>query len=95
MNLKLSKPLAFIDLEATGINVGADRIVEISILKLMPDGSKQIKTRRVNPLIPIPPESTKIHGITDADIEQEPSFRQIAHEIIGFQILVFFKYTTC
>ena len=50
----------------------------------MPDGTKQIKTKRVNPLIPIPPESTKIHGITDADIEHEPSFRQIAHEIANF-----------
>ncbi|MEO8149794.1 MAG: exonuclease domain-containing protein [Bacteroidia bacterium] len=84
MNLKLSKPLAFIDLEATGINVGADRIVEISILKLMPDGTKQIKTKRVNPLIPIPQESTKIHGITDADIEHELSFKQIAHEVANF-----------
>ncbi len=84
MNLKLSKPLAFIDLEATGVNVGSDRIVEISILKLMPDGSRQVKTKRVNPTIPIPADSTKIHGISDADVANEPTFKQLAHEIANF-----------
>lgn len=84
MNLKLSKPLAFIDLETTGVNVGSDRIVEISILKLMPDGSKQIKTKRVNPEMPIPAGSTAIHGIHDADVANQPTFKQLAHEIAKF-----------
>ncbi|MFN5794436.1 MAG: exonuclease domain-containing protein, partial [Bacteroidota bacterium] len=67
MKLNLTKPLAFIDLETTGVNVGSDRIIEISILKVLPNGEKQIKTRRVNPQIPIPVSSTAIHGITDDD----------------------------
>lgn len=84
MNLKLSKPLAFIDLEATGTVIGQDRIVEISILKLMPDGTRQIKTRRINPEIPIPPEITKIHGMTNADLVNEPVFKAIAGELAAF-----------
>ena len=84
MNLKLSKPLAFIDLEATGTVIGQDRIVEISILKLMPDATRQIKTRRINPEIPIPPEITKIHGMTNADLINEPVFKAIAGELSAF-----------
>lgn len=84
MSLKLSKPLAFVDLETTGVNVGIDRIVEISILKIMPDGTKQVKTKRVNPGMPIPAGATAIHGIYDADVANEPTFKQIAHEIANF-----------
>ncbi len=84
MKLKLHKPLAFFDLETTGVTVGADRIVEISILKLLPDGTKQIFTRRMNPEIPIPEGASKVHGIYNADVEHEPTIRQLAPEIIAF-----------
>ncbi|MDX2172034.1 MAG: exonuclease domain-containing protein [Bacteroidota bacterium] len=82
--IKLHKPLAFFDLETTGITVGADRIVEISILKLHPDGSKQVYTKRMNPEIPIPAGASKVHGIYDADVANEPTFRQLAPEIAAF-----------
>ena len=78
MNLNLTKPLAFFDLETTGVNIGADRIIEISILKLMPDGSKQVKTKRVNPGKPIPADASKVHGIYDKDVAHEPLFKEIA-----------------
>ena len=84
MNLNLRNPLAFFDLEATGTNVSTDRIVEISIVKLMPDGGQQIYTRRVNPQIPIPLEASLIHGIYDKDIKNEPSFKDIAREVFQF-----------
>lgn len=84
MNFKLTKPLAFIDLETTGVNVGSDRIVEISILKIMPDGSKQVKTKRVNPQMPIPAAASAVHGIYDADVANEPTFKQLAHELLQF-----------
>ncbi len=82
--IKLHKPLAFFDLETTGITVGADRIVEISILKLMPDGSKSVLTKRVNPEIPIPEGASKVHGIYDKDVANEPTFKQVAPEISAF-----------
>ena len=84
MNLNLTKPLAFFDLETTGVNIGADRIIEISILKLMPDGSKQVKTKRVNPGKPIPADASKVHGIYDKDVAHEPLFKEIANEILQF-----------
>lgn len=84
MNLKLTKPICFFDLETTGVNVGADRIVEIAILKLMPDGTRQMKSKRVNPEMPIPESASKIHGIYDADVKDAPTFRQVAHEIANF-----------
>jgi DNA polymerase III subunit epsilon len=84
MNLKLTKPICFFDLETTGVNVGADRIVEISVLKIMPDKTRQIKTKRVNPEMPIPEAASKIHGIYDEDIKDAPTFKQIAHEIANF-----------
>ena len=65
MNLKISKPICFFDLETTGINISVDRIVEISILKVYPNGNKESKTWLVNPEVPIPLEVTKIHGITN------------------------------
>jgi DNA polymerase III subunit epsilon len=82
--IKLHKPLAFFDLETTGITVGADRIIEISILKLMPDGSKSVLTKRVNPEIPIPEGASKVHGIYDKDVANEPTFKQVAPEISAF-----------
>lgn len=84
MKLNLKRPLAFFDLEATGINVGSDRIVEISILKAMPDGTELIKTKRINPEIPIPLASSLIHGIYDEDIKDEPTFKSVAQEIVAF-----------
>ena len=84
MQLNLTRPLVFFDLEATGLIIGFDRIVEISILKMMPDGSRQIKTRRVNPERPIPAEVSKIHGIFDADVASEPTFKAMAHSLSQF-----------
>ena len=84
MILNLNKPIAFFDLETTGINVTKDRIVEISILKVMPDGSEIIKSWRVNPTIPIPDKSSKIHGIYDVDVADKPSFAELGKEINQF-----------
>ncbi|MBC7653045.1 MAG: DNA polymerase III subunit epsilon, partial [Oligoflexus sp.] len=78
------RPLAFFDLEATGINVASDRIVEISILKAMPDGTEEIKTMKIKPNIPIPLETSLIHGIYDEDIKDAPTFKDVAQEIITF-----------
>jgi len=84
MKLNLKRPLAFFDLEATGINVGSDRIVEIAVLKAMPDGSEIVKTWRVNPEMPIPLQTSLIHGIYDEDIANEPTFKALAVEIAEF-----------
>ena len=82
MNLKLHKPLCIFDLETTGVNVGKDRIVEICILKVNPDASRESKTWLVNPEMPIPADSTAIHGIKDEDVAQAPVFREIAPKIM-------------
>eukprot|EP00388_Colpodella_angusta_P022355 GDKJ01057155.1.p4 GENE.GDKJ01057155.1~~GDKJ01057155.1.p4 ORF type:complete len:318 (-),score=30.87 GDKJ01057155.1:1632-2585(-) len=84
MKLNLKRPLAFFDLEATGINVGADRIVEIAILKAMPDGTEEILSKRINPEMPIPLVTSLIHGIYDEDIKDAPTFKQAATEIAAF-----------
>lgn len=84
MKLHLTKPLAFFDLETTGVNLTEDRIIEISILKVMPDGEKKTLTRRVNPGIPIPSAATDIHGITDEDVKNEPRFEIIAHQLASY-----------
>ena len=78
MKLKLSRPIIFFDLETTGTNIQTDRIVEISLVKLMPNGSFTSNTRRINPEMPIPAEASAIHHITDEDVAGEPTFRQIA-----------------
>ncbi len=83
-NIRLERPLVVLDLETTGKKVQTDRIVEISLLKLLPDGTNQIKTRRLNPGIPSPAEATAIHGITDADVANENSFRQIARSLVAY-----------
>lgn len=82
MNLKLHKPLCIFDLEATGTNVGKDRIVEICILKVNPDASRESKTWLVNPEMYIPKESTEIHGITDDDVKDAPKFKEIAPKVM-------------
>ena len=81
MKLNLSKPICFFDLETTGINISKDRIVEISILKVYPNGKEETKTWLVNPEMPIPAEVTAIHGISDEDVKDEPTFKQLAKEI--------------
>ena len=81
MSLKLEKPIIFFDLETTGIQVATDRIVEISILKIFPNGNKESKTWLVNPTIPIPATTTAIHGITNERIVNEPTFKEISIEI--------------
>ena len=78
MKLKLTRPLVFFDLETTGTNITHDRIVEISIVKLMPDGTVVERSRRLNPEMPIPAEATAVHHITDDDVAGEPTFRQVA-----------------
>ncbi len=81
MKLKLTRPLVFFDLETTGTNISSDRIVEISIVKLMPDGNIYEKTRRINPEMHIPEGATAIHHITDEDVANEPTFRQVANSL--------------
>ncbi len=84
MNLKLHKPFCVFDLETTGTNVGKDRIVEISILKINPDASRESKTWLVNPEMPIPQASSDIHGITDDKVKDAPTFKEIASKVIEF-----------
>lgn len=84
MKLQLTRPIAFIDLETTGINITTDRIVELAIVKISPDGSKIVKRKLINPLMPIPASSSAIHGITDEMVKDAPSFKQIANEIKQF-----------
>src|ERR1700722_12333681 len=79
--ISLRRPIAFIDLETTGVNVASDRIVEISILKLFPDQTTQVDTFRVNPGMPIPAEASAIHKIYDKDIKDSPKFKEIAPAI--------------
>ncbi len=81
MELKLNRPICFFDLETTGIDVAKDRIVEIAILKVFPNGNKESKTWLVNPTIPIPPQSTVVHGITDEKVANEPTFAQLSSQV--------------
>ena len=81
MKLNLKNPIIFFDIESTGLNVANDRIVEISMVKVMPDGSTEVKTRRLNPTIHISEESSKIHGIHDEDVKDCPTFNQIAKSL--------------
>ncbi len=79
--LQLKKPLAFIDLETTGTNMGTDRIIEIAIVKILPDGSKSVKRKIINPEMPIPQSSTDVHGFTNEMVKDAPTFKQVAHEL--------------
>ena len=81
MNLITDRPIAFFDLETTGINIATDRIVEISILKISPTGERTSYTQRVNPGIPIPLEVSEIHGIYDIDVQNEPMFEEVADKV--------------
>lgn len=81
MKLNITRPICFFDLETTGVNVAKDRIVEISILKVYPDGREEELTERINPTVPIPAETTAVHGISDADVADKPTFAERAKAI--------------
>lgn len=81
MELNIKNPIVFFDLETTGLNIATDRIVEISYLKVWPNGKEESKTRRINPEMPIPAISTAVHGITDADVASCPTFKEVAKTI--------------
>ncbi|HZN55520.1 MAG TPA: 3'-5' exonuclease [Candidatus Polarisedimenticolaceae bacterium] len=83
-NLELTRPLAFFDLETTGIDPQRDKIVEIAVVRVDPGGSSAAKTRRIDPERPIPPEATAVHGIRDEDVAGAPTFRQVARGILDF-----------
>lgn len=84
MKLQLKRPIIFFDLETTGVNITHDRIVEVSFIKVMPSGEEITKTRRINPEMHIPEESTAVHGITDEDVAQCPTFRQVAKDLASY-----------
>ena len=81
MKLNLKNPLLFFDIESTGLNVASDRIVEISVLKVHPSGEQEVKTRRINPTIPISPEAQRIHGISNEDVADCPTFKEVAKSL--------------
>ena len=83
MKLNLNRPIVFFDIEATGLNIATDRIVELCYIKLRPDGSQEERTLRFNPGIHISAEATAVNGITDADVAHEPHFRDLAPELEG------------
>ena len=82
--LKIERPLVFVDLETTGVNTSIARIVEMTVLKIHPDGAEEEKSARVNPGMPIPPGATKVHGITDEDVADKPGFNQYAKSFLDF-----------
>lgn len=84
MNLNLKNPLIFLDLETTGMNIVTDRIVEIALVKIHPDGREEEKLYRINPEMPIPENVSKIHGIYDEDIKDKPTFKEVAKTIAQF-----------
>lgn len=84
MDLRLKKPVAFLDLETTGINVTSDRIIEFSVLKIYPNGKEEWMTSRINPEMHIPPKTTAIHGIKDEDVASCPTFREVAKNLSNF-----------
>ena len=84
MELSIKKPIIIFDLETTGIDISKDRIVEISIIKVMPDGKEHIKNCRINPEMPISAQSTAIHGITNDDVKNCPTFKEVAKNLAMF-----------
>lgn len=84
MALQLERPLVFIDLETTGVNLAIDRVIEIAIVKIFPDKTKQVKHKIVNPQIPIPKSASDIHGITDEQVKDAPTFKEVANELKQF-----------
>lgn len=84
MELNIQKPIVFLDLETTGLDVVNDRIIEFSFVKIMPNGTENVWTQRINPTMDIPKSSTKIHGITDEDVRDQPEFKEIARKVVSF-----------
>jgi len=84
MTLKLKKSIVFIDLETTGLNISSDRIIEIGMIKINPNQTEEKYTKRINPQIPISKESSEITGIKDEDLKNEPTFKELAKEILDF-----------
>lgn len=84
MQLNLKRPIIFFDLETTGVDAAKDRIIEISLIKIHPDSRREVKTRRINPEIPIPAVTTAIHGIRDEDVVDCPPFRNLARSLYAF-----------
>lgn len=84
MSLSLQRPLVFIDLETTGVNLATDRIVEVAIVKVLQNGTKLVKQKIINPQIPIPKSSSDIHGITDEKVKDAPTFKEVANEFKQF-----------
>ena len=82
--LRRDRPLAFIDVETTGLSPSSDRIVELTVLKIHPDGAEELKSARINPEIPIPAEATEVHGISNEDVSDKPKFRDYAKSLLGF-----------
>ncbi|MDX9782251.1 MAG: 3'-5' exonuclease [Bacteroidales bacterium] len=81
MKIDLKNPIIFFDIESTGLNIASDRIVELSALKVLPNGDQELKTRRLNPTIPISPEAQSVHGISDEDVKDCPTFKEIAKSL--------------
>jgi DNA polymerase-3 subunit epsilon len=84
MALQLTRPLVFIDLETTGTNIAIDRVIEIAIVKILPDRTRHVKHKLINPQMPIPKSSTDIHGITDEKVKDAPIFKEVANELKQF-----------
>jgi DNA polymerase III subunit epsilon len=84
LNLNLKRPIAFLDLETTGINVSTDRIVELSVLKISPNGKEEWMSTRINPEMAIPQKSTAVHGIKDDDVAKSPTFKEVARKLAAF-----------
>jgi DNA polymerase-3 subunit epsilon len=84
LELNLKRPIAFLDLETTGVNVSTDRIVELSVLKISPNGKEEWMSTRINPGIPIPPKTTAIHGIRNEDVVNSPTFKEVAKNLANF-----------
>src|SRR6185369_15526641 len=83
MLLQLQRPLAFFDLETTGVRIGRDRIVQVGVVRVMPDGSRESWESLVNPEMPIPPEATAVHGISDLDVAFAPRLQDVASELLA------------
>jgi DNA polymerase-3 subunit epsilon len=84
MALQLTRPIAFIDLETTGVNIAIDRVIEIAIIKILPDKTKVVKHKLINPQMPIPKASSAVHGITDEKVKDAPTFKEVANELKQF-----------
>lgn len=92
--LSLKRPIVFFDLETTGTDHAKDRIVELALIKIHPDGKRESYVRRLNPGMPIPKSSSDIHGILDEHVKDSPQFKHIAHELYDWSITATWAATT-